>query len=511
VATPVPESVTSDVLAGPDVRDRVVQGGVQRTIGFAGVNLITAAAAVLLLRHLGVADFGRYGTVIALLTIVQGVSDAGLTLTGSREMSMRPTVAERRELLAHLLALRIILSAVGIMFAVAFAVVAGYTSTMVVGTAVAGAGVFILSVQGALLLPLTVELQNLKLAFNDVLRQLVLAGCFVVLSLAGASLLSFFAAQLVAALVVLLITPFMLRRDDLVRPRWVASELRILGTTTLPLAIVGTLTVIYFRLLVIMMSVIEPSALQVGYYVTSERVIEIFLGLPMMLVGVVLPVLSISSRDDTPRLRYVSFRMTQTMALIGVLLAVILGTGARPIMLVLGGKQYLDAANVLRIQGLALITVFITAAWTTTLIGMGRTRALVICSAIGVGAVGLFGTAFIPLWHAHGAAIAAVIADVVFCGSMYVSMRRAGAARAFAAGPFVRIAFCALPGVAIALVSPLPDAINCVVATLLYIVLIALAGALPPELSDRIRSLLHLLGRRGDPGGTTTDPPAEHP
>ncbi len=256
----------------------------QRAIGFGAVNLITAGAAVLLLRHLGVANFGRYGTVMALLTIVQGVSDAGLSLTGSREMAMRQTSAERRQLLAHLIALRIVLSAAGIAFAVGFAAAAGYTTPMVQGTAIAGAGIFILSVQGSLLLPLAVELQNLKLAVNDVLRQLVLAGCFVALSLAGASLLPFFAAQLVAAVVVLLVTPFMLRREHLVRPRWVAGELRALGAATLPLAIFSTLAVVYFRLLVILMSVLEPSAVQLGYYVTSERVIEIFLGLPMMLV-----------------------------------------------------------------------------------------------------------------------------------------------------------------------------------------------------------------------------------
>ena len=511
MASANPQPAATDVLAGPDVRERVVRGGLQRAVGFGGVNLITAAAAVLLLRHLGVANFGRYGTVMALLTIVQGVSDAGLGMTGSRELSMRDTVAARRELLAHLIGLRIVLSAAGILFAIVFAFAAGYTRTMVVGTAVAGAGIFVLSVQGSLLLPLSVELQNLKLAFNDVLRQLVLAGCFVVLSLAGATLLPFFAAQLVAALVVLLVTPLMLRREHLVRPRWVAAQLRVLGAATLPLAIFGTLTVIYFRLLVILMSVLEPSALQVGYYVTAERVIEIFLGLPVVLLGVVLPVLSISSRDDRGRLQYVCFRMTQTMALLGVLLALIIGTGARPIILVLGGEQYLHAATVLGIQGIALITVFVTSAWTTTLIGMRRTRELAFCAAIGVTAVGVFGAVLIPIWHAQGAAVAAVLADVVFCGSVFVPVRRAGAADAFRAGPFVRIATSALVGVAIAVVSPLPAAVNCALAAAAYLVLVALSGAIPPELTDRVGALLRLLRRRRDSGGAPDGSAAQNP
>lgn len=496
----------SDVLAGPDVAKRVVHGGVQRAIGFGAVNLITAAAAILLLRHLGVANFGRYGTVMALLTIVQGVSDAGLGLTGSRELSVLDTAGERRALLAHLIGLRIILTAVGILLAIGFSFAAGYTTTMVEGTALAGAGIFVLSVQGALLLPLTVELQNWKLAINDVLRQIVLAGCFVALVLAGASLLPFFGAQLVAAVVVLLVTPFMLRREHLVRPRWTARELRMLALATLPLAIWGTLTVLYFRLLVILMSVIEVSALQVGYFVTSERVIEIFLNLPVMLIGVVLPVLSVSSRDNTARLRYVTFRMTQTMALLGVLLALILATGAEPIIVALGGKQYLHAAAVLRIQGLALITVFISAGWTTTLIGMTRTRALAICSAIAVAAVAAFGGAFIPLWHARGAAIAAVVADIVFCGSIYFFIRRAGAAESFTPSPFVRIALCTVPGILVAVLIPLPAIVNCVIAACAYIGLATVLGALPPELSDRLRAVLRRLARPGSGRATAVGP-----
>jgi len=83
----------SDILGDADVASRVVKGGIQRAGGFVALNLITAGAAVLLLRYLGVDRYGRYGTVMALLAIVQGVTDAGLSLTGSRELSVRRTDA----------------------------------------------------------------------------------------------------------------------------------------------------------------------------------------------------------------------------------------------------------------------------------------------------------------------------------------------------------------------------------------------------------------------------------
>jgi len=483
------EQAGGDVLSGQDVAKRVVLGATQRAGGFATVNLITALTAILLLRYLGVDDFGRYGTVMALLTIVQGVSDAGLSMTGSRELAMRATEEERRELLGHLVGLRIILTATGVALAVVFAVAVGYAKTLVQGTALAGGGVFFLSVQGAFLLPLVVGLDNWRLAINDVLRQIVLVGCFVALVIAGASLLPFFGAQLVAAIVVLLLTPLLLRGGSLVRPRWSAAQIRALGVATLPLAASTVLSVLYFRVLILLMSLLDHSATQVGYYVTSARIIEVLLNLPVMLVAVVLPVLSVSARDNAGRLQYVTLRMTQVMALLGTLLAVFLATGARPILQILGGSQYLGAASVLQIQCLALVSMFITGAWTTTLVSMGRTRALATATGVGVAAVGIIGTVLILLIGAKGAAVAAVVADLVFCGTVFFFVRQSGAASSLTTGPFIRIGLCAMPGLALALLHPLPAAIDCVLATGLFMVLSVPLRAIPPEIWDRLLAL----------------------
>ena len=135
---------------------------------------------------------------------------------------------------------------------------------MVEGTAVAGAGIFVLSVQGAIPQPLSVALQNWRLTVNDVLRQALLVACYVVLVIAGAKLLPFFAAQLVAALLALLATPLLVGRRHRVRPRWTQSQIRALAARTLPLAVSTVLIAMYFRVLVILMSLLEPSANQVG-------------------------------------------------------------------------------------------------------------------------------------------------------------------------------------------------------------------------------------------------------
>lgn len=480
------EDTAGDVLSGHDVGPRVMRGGVQRTAGFVAVNLITAIGAVLVLRHLGVEDFGRYGTVLALLAVVQGISDAGLSMTGSRELSVRKDEAERRELLGHLLALRIVLTGAGVLFAVAFAIAAGYGSRLVEGTALAGAGIFILSVQAAMLLPLVVELRNGRLTLNELLRSLVLVLCFVGLVVADAPLTAFFAAQLVAGAIVLAATPLLLERHRLVAPRWTRERLRALAVTALPLAVSSLLSVLYFRILVVLMSVFEDSAREIGYFVTSSRITEIFLALPVTLVGIVLPVLSVAARDDAARLHFVTVRMTQVLGLLGTLFALVLSVGAEPIVVLLGGEDYAGAAPVLQIQCLALVTIFIVGAWTTTLVGMERTRALAGATGVGVVAVAGLGAALIPPFGATGGAVAAVLGDLIFCAYVYVTLRRAGPGRELTAAPFVRLALAAAPSVAFALLSPLPELAEAAIVGVAFPLCALATGAVPEEIRDRV-------------------------
>src|SRR3954453_12245621 len=127
-----------DPLRSPDVGGRVVRGSTVRGAGYAAGLVLLAGGSVLLLRYLGVVDFGRYVTVMALIGIVSGVTDAGLTAIGARELSVARPGAERRELLANLLTLRLLLTPLGVLLATGFALVAGYDHTQVLGTIFAG-------------------------------------------------------------------------------------------------------------------------------------------------------------------------------------------------------------------------------------------------------------------------------------------------------------------------------------------------------------------------------------
>lgn len=401
---------------------------------------------------------------------MQGVSDAGLSVTAMRDLALLEP-ERRRGLLAQVVGARLVLTSAGVALAVAFSAVAGYGSTLVAGTLVAGVGIVLTSTQAALVLPLSVELRNGAIAVNELVRQAAVAVALVVLVVTEAPLGAFFLAQVVAGVVLLAIVPLLVGRAGIVRPRVDLAGMRALLRVAAPVAVASVLSIVYFRILVVLVSLLEDDR-QTGLYVTASRIFELVSGLPLLLSVIAVPLLSVAARDDRARMQLVLQRMTEVMAVAGVLLAIGLAVGARPILVLLGGEEYAGAAPVLRLLAVALVTLFVGAAWTPTLVGLGRLRPLAIVSGIGLAVVVALGLALTALFGIEGTAVAAVVADVVLVGGVLVVLRRAGPGRELSLAFGGRLAAAAAVAVAVALVSGLPDA----AAAILAVVLLA-AGA----------------------------------
>jgi O-antigen/teichoic acid export membrane protein len=474
-----------DVLSGPDIAGRVVRGGALRAIGFGVVNVLGALSSVVLLRHLGVSDFGRYGTVIALVAIASGLADAGLNMTGSRELALLPRGPDRRRLLGALLGVRLLLLVVAALAALAFALAAGYDSAMVAGTALAGAGAALIGAQSTLTLPLVVELRNGLVTLSEVLKQVILIAGVVALAAAGAALTPFFAVQVLVGVGALLAVPFLVRRTDLAWPSLSREDLRHLAIMALPVALASIVTAFYVRTLIVLASLIT-SEYETGLFVTSARIMEMIGGVALLVVGVILPVATVAARDDRGRLRYVLEHTTKLALLGGGLLALTVVVAARPIVVLLGGEEFAPAASVLRLQGPVVLTIFLVYAWTAFLIADGHRRALVQCMLIGLAALFVTGVPLIAQLDAEGAALAAVAADVVLTAVVFRAVRRIGDGRVgVEAGYLARYAaaLAAGAGVALAVLAVAPAVVAACAAAAAFIGVAFALRLAPSELT----------------------------
>jgi O-antigen/teichoic acid export membrane protein len=472
------------LLRSPEAGRKVIRGAAVRGLGYGMSVLLVAVTSVFLLRYLGVADFGRFATIMSLIAIVSGVTDAGLTAVGARDLPLRPRNAQPR-FLANLLGLRLLLTPLGVLGATAFAIVAGYEDELVLGTLLAGAGLVLINAQATMMLPLQVDLRIGRLTAAEVLRQALTVVGIVVLVAAGASLLPFFAVPIIVGLGVLAASPLLIGPNLVFRPAVERSEWRMLLREALPLAASLVMSVIYFRVLIILVSLIS-TAEQTGLYATSFRVFEILFGLPTLVLTVALPVLAVA-HDDRPRLRYVLQRMTEVGAVAAVFLAILIVIVARPMIELLGGSEYADAAPILRIQAFALVAVFLGQVWQLGLISIRRQSALVLANGVALVLVFALGVPFVAVYDATGAAIAAVVAEAVLAIALFVLLARADAALR----PELEFLWKpALAGglMAVCLLVPgLPVAVTALLGTAVFALAIWLTRALPAEVFDAFR------------------------
>jgi O-antigen/teichoic acid export membrane protein len=481
----------NDLLRSAEAGGHVIRGGALRVAGYGVGTVLVAAASVLLLRHLGVVEFGRYVTVMSLVAIVSAISDAGLTAVGARELSLRDDADERRRLVANLLTLRLLLTPAGVLLAAGFALIAGYESSLVAGTLIAGAGLVLVNAQATVTIPLAVELKNGRLAVNELLRQFVTVVGIAVLAVAGATLVPFFTVQVLVGVVLLALTPVVAGRGRFVQPRFDRAEARFLLVEAIPIAVALALAQVYFRILVIMLSLMA-TARETGLFGTSYRIVEMLFMIPTVLFAVVLPVTSVAGGENIPRLRYVMQRMSEVGLVIGMYVAIAVAIVAEPVIRILGGEEYVDAAPVLRIQVFALVGFFLNQAWATVLISIKEQRRIAIANGIALVVLFALGLALIPPFDIEGAAVAAVAADWLLAGLLLVAVVRANRELA----PDLRFAWkvavaALLAGAAVLLPGDLPW-IELVIATVVYWGAAAALRLTPPEVLDALR-----LRRRG--------------
>ena len=473
----------TDLLSSPEAGGRVVRGGLMRAVGFGVSVLLAAGTSALLFRHLGVHDFGRYGTVAALLGIVSGVSDAGLTAVGARELALARG-DERARVMQNLVTLRLAITPVGIAAAAVFALIA-YDSTMVWGTLLGGLGVLLVNTQATMMMPLSVELRLGAVTLFEVAKTALTFVVVLVLVVAGSSLLPFFGAQIPVGAVVLAFTPLVVPLRRGLVPGFDRRVAGLLVREALPLAVALTMNVIYFRVLMIMMSLLGTRE-ATGLFATSFQVFAVIFSLPLLVLSVALPLLSVAGRDDDERLRFGLQRMTEVSLAVAVVLVLAIVAVAPWAVPLLGGSSYSGAAPVLQIQAFALIPVFLGQTWQLGLLSLRRQSALTWANAGALVLVLALGGAFIPLWSARGAAVAAVVAESGLALFVYLFLRRSHPGVAPRLGLTPRVALAALPAFAV-LAAPLPTAAGLVLSLAVFTGAAVLLRAIPFELVHALR------------------------
>ncbi len=375
------EAALRDVLDTPQAGPRAIRGAGLRVGSYVTATLLTLISAPLLTRHLGSVRFGQYYVVVALVALVGGLTEGGLGTIGLREYAMLAGSARER-FMRNLLGMRLAFSSIGALGAVGFAALADYPAAMLAGTAVAGLGIVIATVQSTLAVPIYSSLRIGRQVAMELLTQVLTVTLVVLGVLAGAGILPFLAIPVPAGLFLLGWTFLYVRGEAPVWPAFAVAQWRSVFRETYPVAASTAVQTLYLRSVILIMSLVAGK-LAVGTYALSIRVMEILAGIPLLLVTTAFPIVARAARDDRQRLRYVIQRMFDTGLVVGVGMAVPTMLAAGFIMSVLVGNGGGMAASVLRIQAPALLLTFLSVGAGSVLIVTRRHRALLLSTVVG--------------------------------------------------------------------------------------------------------------------------------
>jgi O-antigen/teichoic acid export membrane protein len=480
-------SATSDLIDTPEAGGVAIRGGALQLGGYIVGTAAAVVPAALLLRHLGVVETGEYVTVLSLVSLTGGLTEAGLAAIGVRELSTL-TGASARRFFANLIGLRLVFAAAGVLVALAFAALSGYDATLVLGTLLAGAGQVLASTQVSYVLPLLARLRFRATTAVDVLRQLATAATVIALVLVGAPLLAFWAATIPAALATIALASGMVRRFMPVRPAFDRSVSAPIVRRTLPYSMATAVGLVYFRLAILVMSHVTGGH-QTGYYGASFRVVEVLFLVPQILVGSALPIFARAARDDRERLRYALGRTVDACLLLGLATSLALVTGASFIVAVIAGPKFAPAVPVMRIQGVALIGTFLGASFTYGLLSLGRYREMLTINLLVLALSGVLTAVLAAAHGATGAATATTAVEALYTVALAATLVCAGVRPGVSISRAWRAVLAALLGLLAMVPAGLPSVARPLMALSVYGAGLLVLRAVPGELLEQIPGL----------------------
>lgn len=471
---------TADVLDTPEAGGRMIRGSAQRMAGYAVGLALGIGAVAVMSRQLGVVDLGRYVTVSSLVTIWIGAGRPGINAIVIREYSVQSGAARDR-VMRHLLGMRMVYTALGVLAATGFAALAGYPSEMVLGTALFGVGAFFIALYGTFGVPLAAEMRLGWTATLDLLLRVGMIVTVVALAAAGAGLVPFLASQIPAAVAIVVVTVVMVRGRIPIKPAYDRHEWGVLFRRVLPYLGAALVSVLYLRLPPVLMSLLSD-ARQTGFYAAAFRVLDVLLALPTLLISSAVPILARAGRDDRARLHMALGKLFDAALVAGVGLGICMVLGARVAMDVVGGSSFAPAVPSLRLLGPAIVGSFLVGVWGYGLLALHRYRAILVCNGLALAVMLAVALPLISSLGARGAAIALSSGELSLGLSYGYLLMRGDPDLRISLGIVPRLAAAVAVAVAPPLLLGLPALPATALAATIYLAAAVALKAVPAEL-----------------------------
>lgn len=370
-------------------------------------------------RRLTSDEFGAFTTVFSLLGLVGLLSE----LRMSRLVLGAIGTADDDEagrVVGSYVALRIVVGFAGYFVALLVAVVGDFDDSVVRGTALGGTILVILSTWYALILLFQARMWLRSIAMSQVVGMVVQLAGVIAVAVAGLNTVVWFTLPAVVnACVGLAWVSVAAHRVLRVR---LSVDLTTWWTwlkEAAPLAMGYALETVYFRIDVLMLSLMSATLAPVGLYGIGYKFSDLVGSLPMALLGPALALMVAAYGVHTDRFHR-TFRTTLiVLFVVGVGVGIGFALFAEEAIRLLYGERYTPGAGAARLLVTGQVLHFFTSLCFTTLIAAGRNRLYPLAAVIGVVVnVGL-NLLLIPEYSYQGSAVATIITEVLVLAILF--------------------------------------------------------------------------------------------
>jgi O-antigen/teichoic acid export membrane protein len=371
-----------------------------------GIGVVSTIVTVALItRALGVSQFGEYVLITTVPAFLYLLADFGLNAVFLRQVAQDNHHVQK---FGSLLFLRLGLSAVTFLLALAFAFLSPYAAVVKWGVTIAATTVFAQGVYTSLNALFQHNLRYDLSVLAGIVSSIFAVLIFVWGFLSQADLI-FFVSAWSATTFVLAILALALSFRLAEKPRFLADPVfgRGLLLAAIPLGLTLIFSQINWMADVFLLRALG-SAEAVGIYRLGYKVFENILPIPIFFVNALYPVMLTDYRQG---LNFLIDRVTKSLRFLIAAAVILTGLGfafAPLVISILGGADFSASVVVMQLLVLSFPIFFVTAPLQWFLITVGKERVLPLIYALAAGLNVILNIAFIPK-YSYFASISATI------------------------------------------------------------------------------------------------------
>jgi len=345
-APPDPPFVDTQIRIPVSLARKLAVNVLVQAVGKIAIAALSLGTIAILTRHLGVDGFGEYRTVIGFMAFAQLFGNLGVHLVFVRNVSQPG--ADQSSLLGNGLSLRLIGSTAVLLIAAGIAWLLPYTDAVKEGCLIAVAGMAALGAHQMIVVVFQQHLKQTGPVVAEVLGALVLFGGVLLGTYLGVSVLAMITVTALGSVVTLIVSWTLVKRLVPFRLRYELAAWSALLIPAIPLALGDLLQLVSYRSDTILLSLLQPASV-VGQYGVASRVQDTLIGISLMFSQLMIPVLARYGTEDKVNFRLHLQRALDVLSVGCVGATALIAAYALPIVLLIAGREFADAAVPLQI------------------------------------------------------------------------------------------------------------------------------------------------------------------